>query len=95
VTEAGLLQGDDISELEAVDGTELEILEGADLGEITVLDALEAKTSAALHRANLRDFPLREHQLRATTPDRIKQLAQVAFEIAERALRQPPATGAA
>lgn len=91
VTETGLLQGDDISELEVVDGTELEILEGSDLGEITLLDALEAKTGAALHRANLRDFLLREHQLRATTPDRIKQLAEVAFEIAVRALRQPPA----
>jgi hypothetical protein len=59
-----------------------------------VLDALEAKTSAALHRANLRDFLLREHQLRATTPDRIKQLARATFEITEWALRQPPATGA-
>jgi hypothetical protein len=94
-TQAGLLQGGDVSELEVVDGTELEILEGAGLGEITVLAALEAKASASLHRANLRDFLLREHQIRATTPDRIKQLAEMTFEIAERALRQPPDTDVA
>jgi hypothetical protein len=94
-TEAGLLQGNDVSELEVVDGSELEILEGAGLGEITVLNALEAKASASLHRANLRDFLLREHRLRAGTPDRIKQLAQVTFEIADRALRQPPTTDVA
>jgi hypothetical protein len=32
----------------------------------TVLDALEAKGRAALFRANLRDFLLREHRLNAT-----------------------------
>lgn len=94
--EAGLLQGDDVGELEVVDGTELEMLEGAGLGEITVLDALEAKGRAALFRANLRDFLLREHRLNATIPDRVQQLAQVAYDIALRERRHPPpAAGAA
>lgn len=93
--EAGLLLGDDVAEIEVVDGTELEILEGAGFGEITVLDALEAKSRAALFRANLRDFLLREHRLDATTPDRVRQLAQVAYDMALRDRRPPPATGAA
>lgn len=93
--EAGLLRGDDVHELEVVDGTELEMLEGADFGEITVLDALEAKGRAALHRANLRDFLLREHRLNATTPSRVRQLAHMAYEIALRNRPQQPATGAA
>ena len=93
--EAGLLRGDDVAELEVVDGVELEILEGASFGEITVLDALEAKGSAALFRANLRDFLLREHRLNSTTPDRVGELAQVAYDIALRKRRPPPAAGAA
>lgn len=79
---AQLLQGDDVAELEVVDGVELEILEGAGLGEPTVLDALELKQNAALHRSNMRDFLLRERRLRSTTPDRVALLAEVAFDIA-------------
>jgi hypothetical protein len=56
----------------SLEHTELEILEGAGFGEITVLDALEAKSRAALFRASLRDFLVREHQLDATTPDRVR-----------------------
>lgn len=93
--EAGLLTSDDTNELEVVDGTELEIIEGAAFGEITVLDALEAKAGSTLSRANMRDFLLRDHQLRTRTPHRVEQLAHVAYEIAERAASRPPATGAA
>ena len=93
--EAGLLCGDDVGELEVVDSTELEMLEGASFGEITVLDALEAKGRAALFRANLRDFLLREHRFSATTPDRVRQLAQVAYDIALCERRPRPPTGAA
>lgn len=93
--EAGLLRGDDVGELEVVDGVELEMLEGAGFGEISVLDALEVKGRASLFRANLRDFLLREHQLRTATPYRVRQLAQVAVDIAVRERRPPPDTGAA
>lgn len=89
--QAGLLRGDDVEDLEVVDVTELEMLEGAGFGELTVLDALEAKSRAALQRANLRDFLLREHRLTTTAPDRVKHLAHEAYQIA---LRQAPAGAA-
>ena len=82
--QAGLLRGNDVADLEMVDVTELEMLEGAGFGELTVLDALEAKSRAALQRANLRDFLLREHQLATTAPDRVRHLARRAYEIAVR-----------
>jgi hypothetical protein len=56
---------------------------------------VEAKATAALHRANMRDFLLREHHLDASTPNRIRELAHLADEIAERAVPQQPTTGAA
>ncbi|MEU4373597.1 hypothetical protein [Pseudonocardia alni] len=87
--EAQLLQGDDVAELEVVDGVELEILEGTDLGEPTVLDALDLKQHAALRRSNMRDFLMRERQVRSTTPDRVARLAGIAFDIALDAT-QPP-----
>jgi len=93
--EARLLVGDDTGVLEVVDVTELEMLEGADLGEITLLDALAAKSNAALARCNLRDFLIRERDLRAGSPPRVRRHAQVAFDIAVRAATPPPSTGAA
>jgi hypothetical protein len=93
--ETGLLRGDDVAELEVVDGVEREMLEGAAFGEATVLDALEAKGRASLHRANMRDFLLREHHFRTRTPDRVSQLAQLAYDIALRAVRHAPTADAA
>jgi hypothetical protein len=93
--EAGLLRGDDVSELEVVDGVELEMLEGAAFGEATVLDALEAKGRASLYRANMRDLLLREHHFQTRTPQRVSQLAQLAYDIALRAAPQPSTTDAA
>ena len=90
---ASLLQGDDVAELEVVDGFELEMLEGAGFGEFTVLNALESKSRAALHRCNLRDF-LRECELNATIPKRVRRLTDVAWEIGRRAAPVPD-TGAA
>ncbi|MFG1635616.1 hypothetical protein ACGFKX_12365 [Pseudonocardia alni] len=87
--EAQLLRGNDIAELEVVDGVELEILEGADFGEPTVLDALDLKQQAALYRSNMRDFLLRERHCRSATPDRVAELAGIAFEIAMAAVRSP------
>ena len=84
--EAHLLVGDDTSALEVVDVTELEMLEGADLG---------AKSSAALARCNLRDFLIRERELRAGSPQQVRRHAQVAFDIAVRAVTPPSSTGAA
>ena len=92
---AGMLQGDDVAELEVVDGVELEILEGAELAELSVLDALEAKSRSALRRSNLRDFLLREYGLNATTPQRVRRLADVAIHILRRAVTQPGDAGAA
>ena len=93
--EAGLLRGDDVAELEVVDGVELEMIEGAAFGEATVLDALEAKSRASLYRANMRDFLLREHHFVTRTPQRVRQLAQLAYDIALRAAPHPSTTDAA
>ena len=92
---AQLLMGDDTSALEVVDVTELEMLEGADLGEMTLLDALAAKSSAALARCNLRDFLMRERDLRGGSPPRVRRHAQVMFDIAIRAATPPSSSGAA
>jgi hypothetical protein len=90
--QAGFLRGADTRPLEVVEVTELEILEGAGLGELTLLDALAAKSRARLFRASLRDFLLRECELDATTPLRVQQHAQVVFDIAASEARS---TGAA
>ena len=56
---------------------------------------LEAKRAGAPRRANMRDFLLREQQLRATTPARITQLVRVAYTITGRAMGHQLAIGAA
>lgn len=83
---AHLLNGDDIAPLEVIDNAELEILEGAHLGEMTLLDALEHKSTGSLALTSMRDYLLVEQDLRATVPARVDALWQAAFEIAIHAL---------
>ncbi len=51
--------------------------------------------TASLYRASMRDFLLREHHFETRTPQRVSQLAQLAYDIALRAAPHPSTTDAA
>lgn len=88
--QAGLLSGSDVGPLEVIDTVELEMVESLqESGGPSLPSLLDMKQSANLHRASLRDYILREANLRPRMSSRVKRLFDQGFEVITRPLREP------
>jgi hypothetical protein len=82
VRKKGLLAGADVAQLEVVDLVELEMLEAlSESGGPGIAQILAKKRGAALRNCSVRDFILRELNLRPDRPKRLENLWPAPFNL--------------